>query len=447
MSESTELDRKWPHAAGWAAANECFCVSAGNRPRKPGLGGKVRLVLCPRLPAAYLLAAALIVGRDAPAASLEYVGENAQAGLAAAVVVQGYALAHTAQILPLDHRGQLVGDGSVDAQLAQALFNLEAALAAVGSGSEHLVKLNFYVDGPKTASAARKMLSKRFPAPVRPALSWVSTRLPHPKAMLALDAVAAVPGDGPRAVVRSDGWTQPGQEDAAGGVAVLPRGQCVYVSGQAEQGDLPAATARTLESLLKTIGCLGLDAGHVVHVKAFLTPMEQAEIVRQQVAKAFAGQKPPPLTLVEWSSNLPIEIELIAFAPAGPAAESRDTASYFTPPGVKPSPVSSRVARVHGGKRIYVSGLFAQKAGDGEAQVRDLFASLQNTLQIAGGDLRHLVKATYYCSDNEANEMLNKVRPEFYDPQRPPAASQAPVRGVAVADRSVTMDLIAVTPP
>jgi len=448
MPEPSELHLEWPRAAGRPAADARSRVSAWDHSEKLGFFGKAGLLFGCKALSACLLAAALVAGRDAPAASIEYLGENLQAGLAAAVVVEDSALAHTAQLLPLDNTGQVVGEGSVDAQLAQALFNMEAALAAAGTGSEHLVKINFYVDGPKTALAARKMLTKRFPAPVRPALSWVTTRLPHPKAMLALDAVAAVPGDGPQAVVRYDGWTEPGKTDAAAVVAVLPRGQCAYVSGQAEQGDLPAATAKTLESLLKTIGYLGLDASHVVHVKAFLSPMEQAEVVRQEVAEAFAGQKTPPVTLVEWSSSLPIEIEMIAFVPAGSAAaESRDTVSYFTPPDVKPSPVYSRVARVRGGKMIYVSGLFAEQAGGGEAQVRDLFASLQETLKIAGGDLRHLVKATYYCSDNDASEMLSKLRPEFYDPQRPPAASKALVRGVAVADRSVTMDMIAVTPP
>ena len=222
----------------------------------------------------------------------------------------------------------------------------------------------------------------------------------------------------------------------------------MYVSGQAGQGDVPAATAETLRSLLKTIGQLGLDASHVAQVKAFLLSMEQADVVREQVAKAFPGQTPPPLSLVEWSSSLPIQMEMIAYAPAGVVAlDSRDTVSYFAPPEMKASPLYSRVARVCGGKTVYVSGLYADKPGSGEAQVRSVFASLQETLKIAGGDLRHLAKATYYCSDNEASEMLNRIRPEFYDPQRPPAASKAMVRGVAVADRSVTMDMIAVTPP
>lgn len=420
----------------------------GTRTEKPGFFAKAGVLVGRQFLIACLLAAALSIERGAPAASIQYLGENPQAGLAAAVVVEGYALAHTAQLFPLDKNGRVIGEGSVEAQLAQTLFNLETALAAVGTSTEHLVKINFYVDGPKTATAARTMLTKRFRAPVRPALSWVTTRLPQPQAILALDAVAAVPGDGPQEVVRHGGQTPPGRPGAGAVISVLPRGQCVYVSGQAGQGDVPAATTETLRSLLKTIGHLGLDASHVVQIKAFLGSMEQADVVREQVAKVFPGQTPPPLSLVEWTSNVPIEVEMIAFAPAGDvAAESRDTVSYVTPPGIKASPLFSRVARVCGGKTIYVSGLYADRPGSGEAQVRDLFASLQGTLRMAGGDLRHLVKATYYCAEDDASEMLNKIRPEFYDPQRPPAASKAMVRGVAVADRSVTMDMIAVTPP
>jgi enamine deaminase RidA (YjgF/YER057c/UK114 family) len=401
--------------------------------RIPGIAAAVSL----------LLASA----RHVPAASLQFVGQNQQAAASAAVAVEGYALAHTAQLLPLDKQGQAVGPGSVEAQLAQSLFNLETALAAAGSGTAHLVKLNVYVDGPKTTTAARAMLNKRFPLPRRPAMTWVTTALPHPRAGLALDAVAVVPGPGPAAVERHRGAVLAGYDTAAC-AAVLPRGEVVYVAGQAEKGELPIATAKTLERLLATIGHLGLKSSHVVHVKAFLRPMEQADLVREQLAQAFAGQTPPPLTLVAWQSDLPVEIELIACVPPETAPPAgADTVSYFTPPGMTKSPLYSRVARVHGGKTIYVSGLYAEKPGSGEAQVRDLFAALDSTLKLAGSDLRHLVKATYYCADDESSAMLNKLRPEFFDPQRPPAASKAMVQGVAVADRSITMDMIAVTPP
>jgi len=395
-----------------------------------------------------VLLATLVISVVAPgaAASVAYLEPDETSGASQAVVVEGCALAHTGQALPLDKQGTLIGEGSVDTQLAQVLFNLETALAAAGSGTEHLVKLNVYVDSPRTADRVRRMFVKRFPGPVRPAMSWVCTPLSHPKVLVALDAVAVVPGDGPTAVVRNRCDALAGDARIAD-VAVVPRGQVVYVSGMAAKGDMAAATAETLETLIATIGHLGLDRSQVVQLKAFVQSMDQADAIKQQVAKAFPDGPAPPVVLVEWVSSTPIEIEMIAFAPPDkPAAPPSDTVSYLTPPGMTASPVYSRVACVHGGKRIYISGLYADEPGDAEAQIRSIFAALERIAARGGTDLHHLVKATYYVSDKDASTMLNKLRPEYYDPRRPPAASKAMVNDVGVAKRSITLDMIAVTP-
>ena len=73
-------------------------------------------------------------------------------------------------------------------------------------------------------------------------------------------------------------------------------------------------------------------------------------------------------------------------------------------------------------------------------------AELKQLLDRTGSDLRHLVKATYYVSDDVADRKLNEIRPEFYDPRRPPSASKARVPGVGLAGKSITLDMIAVTP-
>jgi enamine deaminase RidA (YjgF/YER057c/UK114 family) len=62
-----------------------------------------------------------------------------------------------------------------------------------------------------------------------------------------------------------------------------------------------------------------------------------------------------------------------------------------------------------------------------------------------GTDLDHLVKATYYVTDEETSSRLDVIRPKFYSPNRPPAASRAMVAGVGFPERSVTIDMIAVT--
>jgi len=67
-------------------------------------------------------------------------------------------------------------------------------------------------------------------------------------------------------------------------------------------------------------------------------------------------------------------------------------------------------------------------------------------LEAAGSNFDHLAKATYYVSEDSSSQELNEFRPSVYNPERPPAASKAAVRGVGRAGRNVTVDMIAVIP-
>ena len=69
--------------------------------------------------------------------------------------------------------------------------------------------------------------------------------------------------------------------------------------------------------------------------------------------------------------------------------------------------------------------------------------TLGKLLTASGSDFKHLVKATYYVSAEDASKALNESRPEYYEPQRPPAASKAVVKGVGRKGRTLTMDMIA----
>lgn len=260
-------------------------------------------------------------------------------------------------------------------------------------------------------------------------------------------------------------------------MALLPAGPKLYVSGMADTNNLPLATRKTLEKLLAAIGHLGSQRDDIVQLKVFLQPMSEVAAVRKEIVGFFGGHT-PPIVFVEWISpapNPPVEIELIAAAkerdrspvaaatnaasrgnfqagqhvePAAggnrPRPES-ESVSFLTPAGTASTKVYSRVARVNHGNLIYVSGLYGLKSSDGVGQVREIFDSLGEVLKKTGSDFEHLVKATYYVTDNDASNKLNDLRPEFYNPQRPPAASKAKVKGVGIAGKTVTMDMIAVT--
>jgi enamine deaminase RidA (YjgF/YER057c/UK114 family) len=99
-----------------------------------------------------------------------------------------------------------------------------------------------------------------------------------------------------------------------------------------------------------------------------------------------------------------------------------------------------------------VSGLFSKhdrganpdSTVNGEIEVKDQFAQLDRILKLTGSDFKHLAKATYYVSTDSASVSLNKLRPGYYDPQRPPAASKAIVSSVGFKDLGLTIDMIAV---
>ncbi|MFD6896407.1 RidA family protein [Rhodococcus sp. NPDC060086] len=95
--------------------------------------------------------------------------------------------------------GQLGTDGSgamldgIEAQTVQAMKNVLAVLAAAGSGTEHVVKLNIYlvdgVDAQVGYAASRSVWGDR-----RTAITVVTTAgHARPGALVEIDAIAVVP--------------------------------------------------------------------------------------------------------------------------------------------------------------------------------------------------------------------------------------------------------------
>ena len=379
--------------------------------------------------------------QDSSQPSIRYFPLDAPAGMSQAVVVQGLPLVYTRQLLPLDRQGRLVGEGSADKQSEQVLANLESVLKASGSGLGKLVRLNVCALSHEAADSLRQGLRKRLDPAVRPAVTTVLTPLTYRKALVAVDAVAVAADKGAAlTLVRCPSVA--GDKDCAD-AAVLPRGGVAYLSGVPATGGLTvSAVAKSLSALSQTLSQLKLSPANVVQVKVFLTPASSAEEVLREIKKHFPGRLTPPVVFVEWLASAPVEIELVAHLP--PDDKPGDGLQYYTPPGVRPSPGFSRVALVRAPRQIFISGLSPRAEGTIGAQTRDVFRHLQQILAAAGSDMGHLAKATYYVSEDNAAHALDKVRPEFLDPELPPAASKVMVHGVGQAGRTLTVDMIAV---
>lgn len=368
-----------------------------------------------------LLLASLLVMPPAVVAGPRTIAPDRATGSSGAVVVDDVPLLHTTQLsgqsvkVVLDRLVDLLGEG--------------------GARLDDVVKLNLYAAREEVVPAITEELARRFSGDHRPAVTIVVGTPVEPEVLISVDAVAAVA----KADAKTVRLLKRGQ------LAILPAGPVCYVAGQAERGKtLAEATRKTLASLDATIGFLGRKRGDVVQVKAFVHPMTKLAEVRKEIAGFFPEGETPPVTLVEWTSKDSIEIELIVAG--GPDREKRTRAvDFLTPPGMTASPIYSRVARIGHGKRIYVSGLVGE-GKDGTAQVKDVFARLGRLLKSADSDFGHLVKATYYVSTDDASKQLNLLRPNYYDPKRPPSASKAPVRSVGRKGRGIVVDMIAVVP-
>ena len=110
--------------------------------------------------------------------------------------VQAGGLLFVSGVVPVDGEGRLVGEGDVAEQARQVFRNMGEVLAAAGCGFEDVVKVTVYLvdvdDRPAINPVRREVFGE-----TRPASTLVEvSRLAVPGALLEIEAVAAVPGDG-----------------------------------------------------------------------------------------------------------------------------------------------------------------------------------------------------------------------------------------------------------
>jgi 2-iminobutanoate/2-iminopropanoate deaminase len=103
-------------------------------------------------------------------------------------------LVHVSGQVALAPGGELVGEGDIAAQAAQALANLQAALAAAGATVEDTIKVTCFLvdaaDYPAYAVAKAELFGATDPA----STCVVVKELLDPRLLLEVEAVAAVSG-------------------------------------------------------------------------------------------------------------------------------------------------------------------------------------------------------------------------------------------------------------
>jgi enamine deaminase RidA (YjgF/YER057c/UK114 family) len=95
----------------------------------------------------------------------------------------------------VDASGTIVGKGDFQAQSAQVLKNIQAALAAAGADLHHLIKWNMFVVQGHDLGAGLAVFQKAWgDRPNPPAISFAFVAgLANPDFLIEMDAIAVVP--------------------------------------------------------------------------------------------------------------------------------------------------------------------------------------------------------------------------------------------------------------
>jgi enamine deaminase RidA (YjgF/YER057c/UK114 family) len=95
----------------------------------------------------------------------------------------------------VDASGNIVGKGDIQAQTAQVLKNIQAALAAAGADLHHLIKWNMFVVQGQDLRAGFAMFQKAWGnGPNPPAITFAFVAgLANPDFLIEMDAIAVVP--------------------------------------------------------------------------------------------------------------------------------------------------------------------------------------------------------------------------------------------------------------
>ncbi len=374
------------------------------------------------------------------AQEIQRIGFDSDQGYSEAVVVPALGEIFTTQFYPQSEEGEPISVGDPKSQTDYVLKQLESVLSRQGTSLNRLARLHICAKSPETVDLIQETLRGKFDETNAPAITFVVGALPHADFEVGIDAVAVLTGDS-----KSNSQPDSGSTLESTTKHLLP-GPRVFISGQAESGEFEAGIRGTMQSLFKTLEFLGLSPEDIVQLKGFVQPMNRADEARQIMVESFNGGPAPPIVLVDWSSSLPIEIELVATAAGKDLRRGKwgESVEYITPPGMATSPVYSKLTYVDHPKTIYVSALQGTSGQTAPDQIHSIFGSLKEILGKAGSDLNHLVKATYYVSNDETSAKLNEIRPEYYDPARPPAASKAMGQGVGAENCGISIDMIAV---
>jgi Putative translation initiation inhibitor, yjgF family len=305
----------------------------------------------------------------------------------------------------------LSGKGLLSAQVRDAL---KALLKS--SGGATIVKLRAFVAGSGDLRRVPAIVSETF----------TEKHLPLPA--VSVIQVGALPLEGAQVVIESI---------AVAKKEMNPLG-LMFVSGQAGSAEAPtlkvAPLAEKAVAGLKT----AMQGAAALRVTCFCSSLEDHAAVRGVVEPAFPHAA---LTLVQLQRS-PLRGVVECEAVARLARKIGAPLQFENPPGLTASPNYSQVALVSA-PRLVLSGTQVSY-GYQDSDARLAFQRLTRALDQGGSSVRDIAMAHFYPLSSSIAEQIRRIRFEFFDKSRPPAATMQPFEGLAAMDAGFAIDVVAV---
>lgn len=283
------------------------------------------------------------------------------------------------------------------------------------------VRLRAFVARSGDARRVRDMVSE----------AYTARRLPLP--VLTVVLVGGLPLEGAQVVFEST---------AVAKKEVNPHG-LAFISGQVDTSDNPLDpvqpfATKALNDLRAAVSAAGATPKDVLRVTCFLSSLEDLPAVRLMFDREYP-----------WAARNYVQAQRV---PARAIAECEAVARLSAPPagplemrhsgGGTPSPHYSQIALV-GAPLLVFTGMQASY-GFQDADARLAFERLEKTLEQAGSSLKHAAFTSYYPLSASLAQQVRKVRADFIDPKRPPAATMLPFESLPAMDAGFAADVIAV---
>ncbi len=311
----------------------------------------------------------------------------------------------------------LSAKGSLAQQVRDGLRAVEP-----GAGGS-IVKLRAFVAHGADAGRVREMILESYKARRRP--------LP----VLTVVQVGGLPAAGAQVVFESTSVAR--QEVNPHGLAFIS-GQYALSKGPSDPvAPLTAEASRRMRNAVAAIGSTPKD---VLRVTCFLSSLQDLATARVHFDREYPGAARNYIQTQRIPEGGIAECEAVArlTSAAAEPLELRHAGEW------KPSPSYREIAMVSA-REVVLTGM-QTASGKEEADFRQAFQRLEETLQQEGTSLMHAAFTSYYPLSGDLANLVRKVRPEFIDLQRPPAATMLPFEGLPVADAGFAGDVIAVRP-